>query len=73
MITFPRKFMRKQELMKLGLPEALLDSARGDRKQRFAMKLNPLKSNSPIIFDTEELAKWMDREIASQVKAMPRG
>lgn len=73
MITFPRKFMRKQELMKLGLPEALLDSVRGDRRQRFVMKMNPMKRNSPIIFDTEELAKWMDKEIASQVKAMPRG
>lgn len=69
MVPFPKRFMRQQELLRMGIDKSLLDRARAERGQRFIMKLDPLKQNSPILVDTEGLARWMDREMKAQEDA----
>lgn len=71
-MNFPTRFMRLTELTAMGLPKTLLRRAYGDRGQRFAMKIHPEKTNSPIVFDTDGLAKWLERDIAAQVAGMER-
>lgn len=71
-MNFPRRFMRLTELMEIGMPKALLRRAYGDRGQRFATKIHPEKTNSPIVFDTDGLAKWLERDIAAQSAGMER-
>lgn len=71
-MKFEKRFMRMSELKSMGLPGELLDRAYRDPHQKMAMKLNPNKSNSPIIFDTEELGRWWDRQITIQQSAMRR-
>lgn len=72
MIKFPRAFMRSSELQKLGLPEELLQRAYADKNQGFAMKINPIKANSPLVFETQGLAEWLSRQIDAQVRGMER-
>ena len=50
--------MRLQELYEMGLPKEFLFEAYRSKGQTFAQKINPMKSNSPIIFDTDGLEKW---------------
>lgn len=71
-IKFPRPFMRASELKKMGIPEELIARAYGDRNQKFVMKINPAKKNSPIIVETAGFAEWMERQIAAQTKGMER-
>lgn len=61
-MQFPKKFMRKQELVKMGFPEAMLLRAYRERGQSFARKADPLKTNSPIVFDTDGLGKWWEKQ-----------
>ena len=35
--------------------------------------MNPMKKNSPIIFDTEEFEKWRLRQIETESRTMIRG
>lgn len=70
MMKYPKKIMRKSELIKLGFPEALLDRAYRHRGQTFAMKLNPLKTNSVIVFDTEGFEEWRLEQIKLEQKSM---
>ena len=44
----------------------------GNKNQKFAMKINPAKRNSPILLDTAGFAEWMARQIDAQVKGMER-
>ena len=71
-MEFPKPIMRMSELMEMGFPEECLLRAYRDKNQTFASKINPAKSNSPIIFDTAGLEKWWSRQISAQVRAMPR-
>lgn len=71
-MEFPKPIMRMSELMEMGFPEECLLRAYRDKNQTFASKINPAKSNSPIIFDTAGLEKWWIRQISTQVKAMMR-
>lgn len=73
MLDFPKPVMRLTELTAMGFPEEYLRRAYGDKNQNFATKINPAKSNSPILFDTDGLKKWWIRQIEAQVKAMSRG
>lgn len=41
-------------------------------KQTFASKIDPRKRNSPILFDTEGLKGWWEKQIALQVQTMSR-
>ena len=72
MIKFPKPFMRASELIEMGIPSELITRAYGDRNQKFAMKINPAKRNSPIVLDTAGFAEWMARQIDAQVKGMEK-
>ena len=72
MIKFPKPFMRASELKKMGIPEELILRAYGDKNQKFAMKINPAKQNSPLVVETEGFAEWMARQIDAQTKGLER-
>ena len=72
-MEFEKRFMKRSELIKMGLSESMLDRAYGDTKQTFAVKMNPAKPNSTIIYDTVGLAKWWDRQIRIQKAMIGRG
>lgn len=60
-ISYPARYMRKSELLKMQNP--LLGETVLERAERYApagvvRKINPLKRNSPLVFDTIELEKW---------------
>ena len=57
-MVYPKPFMRLQELCRMGLSKEFLFEAYRSKGQTFAQKINPLKSNSPIVFDTEGFEKW---------------
>lgn len=61
-MNFPKRFMRKQELENMGLPEVMLLRAYREKGQTFARKADPLKTNSPIVFDTEGLGEWWEKQ-----------
>ena len=71
-MTFPKQIMRLSELTEMGFPEELLMRAYRSPKQTFASKIDPRKLNSPILFDTEGLKGWWEKQIALQVQTMPR-
>lgn len=58
-MVYPKPFMRLQEMCGMGLSKEFLMDAYRSKGQTFAQKLNPMKSNSPIVFDTVEFDKWM--------------
>ena len=70
-MNFLKPVMRLKELKKMGYPESLLLEAYRDRNQNFAMKLNSLKTNSPIIFETEGLNKWLQEKIRIERLSQP--
>ena len=72
MVKFPKPFMRASELKKMGIPEELILRAYGDKNQKFAMKINPAKRNSPLLLDTAGFAEWLARQIDAQVTGMER-
>lgn len=53
---------RRSELVKMGYPQALLDRAYRMKGQRIACKINPMKRNSPLIFNIEELKKFIEKQ-----------
>ncbi len=57
-MKYPKPIMRKSELMKMGFPEECLMTAYRSPGQDFAHKINPARSNSAIIFETEGFEKW---------------
>ncbi len=57
-MVYPKPFMRLQELQNMGLPKDFLLMAYRSKGQTFAQKMNPLKPNSPIIFETESFERW---------------
>ena len=71
-MKFPKPIMRTSELVKMGFPEEFLRRAYGDKNQRFATKLDPMKSNSPITYDTEGLWIWWQKQVELQTKTMQR-
>jgi len=65
-MEFPKKIMKMAELKKLGFPLPLLLEAYRDPRQTFATKVDPLKSNSTIIFDTDGFDRWIAKRIKLQ-------
>lgn len=61
-MNYPKKVMRKNELMDMGFPEEFLLRASVEKTDRIAWKVNPVKRNSPLLFDTEALEKWRLRQ-----------
>ena len=57
-MTYKKPVMRLSELQKMGFPREYLFKAYRTRGQKFARKIDATKTNSPIIFDTEEFDKW---------------
>lgn len=55
--------VRKRELLRQGYPPGFLDRAFRARGQRFAWKMNPLKKNSPILFDVDGFEKWKEKQV----------
>ncbi|MCI9439318.1 MAG: hypothetical protein HFH85_19660 [Lachnospiraceae bacterium] len=72
-MEYPKPVMRLQELQKMGLPKEFLFSAYRSKGQTFAQKINPLKPNSPIIFDTEEFEKWRIGRCKAENAGIRRG
>lgn len=58
-MKYPKKVMRKTELEGMGISKAYLMRIYREYGSPVAYKLNPhsKRENSPIVFDTEELAK----------------
>ena len=65
-MKYSKPFMKKNELIKAGVPRELLEQAYADKKQRFAYKLNPHIKNSHIVYETEEFEKWRLKQIDIQ-------
>ena len=58
---YPSRQMRKSELLRIGVPKSLLEEAQGDLafvKNGYVQKLNPMKKNSPLVFDTAAFDSW---------------
>ena len=72
-MEYPKKVMRMTELAELGFPKEFLMRAYRVRGQTFAQKINPTKSNSAIMFDTENFEKWRMNQLAAENMAIPRG
>lgn len=71
-MEYPKPIMKRSELLKMGFPEEFLDRAYRVRGQTFAVKLNPMKQNSPIIFQTEEFEQWRQKDAQTQERARRR-
>lgn len=72
-MEYPKPMMKVSELREMGFPEELLNVAYLSKGQRFAQKINPLKKNSAIVFDTIEFEKWRMKQIAAENMALQRG
>lgn len=57
-MNYPKQVMTITELKKMGFPEDWLRAIYRSRHQTIAWKMNADKSNSLILFDTEELEKY---------------
>ena len=64
--------MRTAELVRIGFSPEYLRRAYGSPGQNFASKINPLKSNSTILFDTEGFERWRVQDIENQMKGITR-
>lgn len=71
-MEYPKQIMKVSELKEMGFPEKFLMIAYLTKGQTFAQKLNTVKKNSPIIFDTEGFEKWRLNRLAAENKALPR-
>lgn len=66
-MEYPKRVMRLSELCKdMGFPKEFLRRAYLSKGQTFAVKIDPRKLNSPIIFDTEGFEKWRLKQIKLQ-------
>ena len=71
-MKYPKPMMRTAELVRMGFSPEYLRRAYGSPGQNFASKINPLKSNSTILFDTEGFERWRVRDIENQMKGLTR-
>ena len=67
-MEFPRKIMKISELCEMGFPKEMLMEIFRNPRQNFARKMNPLRRNSLIIFETDGLNKWLNEDIKLQGK-----
>lgn len=67
-MEYPKKMMKISELTKLGYTKGFLMDVYRIPGQRFAMKKNMLKSNSVIMFDTNEFEKWRLKNLVTENK-----
>ena len=71
-MEYPKPFMGKRELMKMGLSLQYLNRAIAFPGQTFAFKQDPSKKTSPYIFDTQGFEKWRVKDTVMQGKAIQR-
>ena len=71
-MRFQKPVMKTAELVRMGFSPEYLRRAYGTPGQTFATKINPLKSNSAILFDTEGFEKWRVQDIENQMKGLQR-
>ncbi len=71
-VEYPKPFMRKKDLIDMGIPPQYLDRAICIPGQTFAFKLDPSKKTSPYIFDTQGFEKWRVKDTVEQHKIMQR-
>lgn len=57
-MEYPKRIMKKSELMEMGFPSAFLEIAYHRKGQTFANKVDPSKNNSALMFDTVGLEKY---------------
>lgn len=70
-MKYPEKIMKISEMSSLlGFPKRYLLRAYKTKGQKFAHKEDPLRKNSPILFDTEEFEKWRQRQIEMENRAI---
>lgn len=67
-MEYPRQIMKISELCEMGFPKEMLMEIFRNPRQNFARKMNPLRRNSHIIFETEGLNKWLNEDIKLQGK-----
>ena len=72
-MEYPKAMMKIKELMDMGIPESILMNAYREKGQNFAQKIDPKRSNSPIVFDTAEFDKWRMKMQRAENKAIIRG
>lgn len=69
-MNYPRELMRKTELQReCHLSPELLEKAYRTPGQDFAFKMDPTKKNSPILFMTDGLERWIQKRIQMEQRA----
>ena len=61
-MEFPKQVMTVSELKKLGFKESYLAELTRKKDQDFCWKMNSTKTNSPFLFDTTRLQKYLDKQ-----------
>lgn len=74
-MKYPKPFMKKEELMEMGLTRRYLDRAIAVPGQTFAFKVRPEGKTSPYIFDTVQFEEWRMKEVkmAANARRMKAG
>lgn len=57
-MVYPKPIMSRKEMIKLGIPEALLIKVTLEKGQKIAFRPNPASKTSPWLYDTEEFEKY---------------
>lgn len=57
-MEYPKRIMKKSELIDMGFPSSFLGIAYRKKGQTFANKVDPRKRNSTLMFDTVGLEKY---------------
>lgn len=72
-MKYRKPIMTRNELMKENnFSRVELENAYRAKGQNFAWKVNPLKKNSTIKFDTEAFEAWRQKEIAKENRMVRR-
>lgn len=69
-MTFPKRFMKRSELLEL-LPKAILDEVQGKPHLGIAQRMSD-KKGSAFLFDTELLEDYLKRRGKEQAKERDR-
>ena len=71
-MEYSKPIMKISELIEMGFPKEYLLRAYRASGQTFAVKMDPLKKNSPIIFETKGFEAWRVNDSLIQRKARAR-
>lgn len=61
-MNYPKQVMKKSELVAMRFTDEYLMYVYRNNRNAIAWKMNPTKLNSSILFDTEELEKFRQRQ-----------